>query len=304
MSGGTIFDIQRFSVHDGPGIRTTVFLKGCPLRCAWCQNPEGLDQAIHLWNFDNLCVGCGTCAKACPHGALSMDEAGRPCIDHKRCLRCGVCIDACSYNAMALDGYVMEAEELAKRLLSDRIFFETSGGGVTFSGGEPLLQAEFVAETAKLLRASGIDLAVETALDSPWEKVKLWLGLIDYFQVDIKFLDPARHRAATGRDNERILDNFRRLAGALSGSGRLRVRIPLVPGYGADAENLSAIAEFVASVDPEIPVELMNFNPLAGAKYRRMRIIDYPLAAVKKAYADAEMEAFRDIVSKHVVTVE
>lgn len=291
---GTIFDIQRFSVHDGPGIRSTVFLKGCPLRCAWCQNPEGLDGRIRLWVFDNLCVGCGRCVGVCPKGALRSGDGGVPRIDHAACVRCGKCVDECNRNALAMNGRCLSATELVAELLSDQVFFAASGGGVTFSGGEPLLQADFVAEAAVRLQALGVATALESCLDIAWRAVAKTIPCIDFFQIDIKLADPGRHAAATGRDNAGILDNFRRLAGLVPAE-RLRVRIPLIPGYTADAENLRGIARIVADVNPDIPIELLNFNPLAEAKYRRMPDMRYDLTGAKP-FSDDAMQSFRECV--------
>jgi pyruvate formate lyase activating enzyme len=263
VSVGRVFDIQRFSVHDGPGIRSTLFLKGCALRCAWCQNPEGLEGAIHLWHFPNLCASCGTCVKACPREALSRD---------------------------------LTAAEAVTELAADRVFYERSGGGVTFSGGEPLQQAGFVAEVAGGLKAQGIHTALETSLFAPWETIEGLLAVIDLFIVDVKLADPARHAAATGQDNATILANLRRLAGALDGDGRLRLRVPLVPGFTATADNLAAVAGLIASIDASLPVELMNFNPLAAAKYRRMGR-EHALAEHTADYTDPELAAFRTILA-------
>ena len=268
---GTLFAIQRFSVHDGPGIRTTVFLKGCPLRCAWCQNPEGLSPEITLWNADNLCSRCGACAAACPARALSPGAAGRIEVDNRACARCGACVDACARNAMAFDGFVVDAEELVATLLADRVFFASSGGGVTFSGGEPLAQPGFVIEAASRLRGLGIHTAVETSMACPWNVLRDAAAAIDYFLVDLKIADPRRHEAATGADNRGIVDNFSRLCGLIGGEDRMKARIPLIPGYTDDDDNLAALGAFVGRHRALPPVEVMNFNPLAGAKYRRMR---------------------------------
>jgi pyruvate formate lyase activating enzyme len=295
------FDIQRFSVHDGPGIRTTLFLKGCALRCSWCQNPEGLEGALRLWHFANLCGRCGTCALACPKDALTLGEEGVD-IDHAACDLCGKCIDACPRNALALDGRELSVDEAVAQLSADHAFYQRSGGGVTFSGGDPLLQADFVAAVAGQLRARGIHTAVETSLFAPWEKLEPLLPVIDLFLVDLKLADPARHAAATGQDNALIHANARRLAAALRGTGRLRFRVPLVPGLTADAGNLEAVAALAASIDPAVPVELMNFNPLAAAKYRRMHR-PHALAAQTERFSEGELAAFREVFSRRGLRV-
>jgi pyruvate formate lyase activating enzyme len=223
----TIFDVQRFSVHDGPGIRTTAFLKGCPLRCLWCQNPEGLEFGL----------------------------AG-PASDKVR---------------------EVTPAQLAEELLADRVFFETSGGGVTFSGGEPLAQPEAVAETARLLRAQGIHVAVETSLDVPQAWLALVLPEVDLVLADLKMADSADHFRGTGRGNERILANFRFAAEAFA-AGRPRViaRTPLIPGYTATEANLEALRAFLAPWRPLVTWELLDFNPLARSKYHALGRSDYP----------------------------
>ena len=290
------FDIQRFSVHDGPGIRTTLFLKGCPLRCVWCQNPEGLEGAIRLWHFANLCQRCGTCVESCPRGALRLGAEGVD-IDHASCDSCGKCVDACPRNALAFDGRELGVDEAVAQLSADRIFYDRSGGGVTFSGGDPLLQAEFVAEVASRLKALGIHTAVETSLFAGWGKIEALLPVIDLFLVDLKLADPARHATLTGQENAPILANARRLAAALAGSGRLLFRVPLIPGMTAEEGNLAAVARLAASIDPSAPVELMNFNPLAAAKYRRMGR-ENPLAGESAGFDDRQMSAFRSVFSR------
>jgi len=299
---GRVFDIQRFSVHDGPGIRTTLFLKGCGLRCVWCQNPEGLEGAIQLWHFPNLCASCGTCVKACPRDALSLAEGPAVTIDRERCDLCGVCVDACPRNALGFDGRDLTAAEALAQLTADRVFYERSGGGVTFSGGDPLQQAGFVAEVAGGLKAQGIHTALETSLFAPWKTIEDLLEVIDLFIVDVKLADPARHAEATGQDNATIHANLGRLARALDGHGRLRLRVPLIPGYTATAENLSAVAVLIASIDARLPVELMNFNPLAAAKYRRMGK-PHALAEHTAVYSDQELAAFRSILAARGLSV-
>jgi pyruvate formate lyase activating enzyme len=295
------FDIQRFSVHDGPGIRSTLFLKGCPLRCVWCQNPEGLEGAIRLWHFANLCERCGTCVESCPKKALSLGPEGVD-IDHAACDLCGKCIEACPRNALAFDGRDLTVDEAVAQLAADRVFYDRSGGGVTFSGGDPLLQADFVAAVAARLKALGIHTAIETSLFAGWEKIEPLLPIVDLFIVDLKLADPARHAELTGQDNATILANVRRLAAALAGSGRLLFRVPLIPGITVDPGNLAAVAALAAAIAPTVPVELMNFNPLAGAKYRRMGK-EHSLAGQTAAFTDQEMAAFRSVFSQQGLSV-
>ncbi len=291
MSTGRIFDLQRFSVHDGPGIRTTVFLKGCPLRCRWCQNPEGLDSTIRLWHFANRCGRTGRCEEVCPTKAITLTEE-RVEINAAACTLCGDCVDACPRNALAFDGRDITTEEIVEQIARDSVFHDVSGGGVTFSGGEPLAQSAFVLETARALKQRGVTTTVESAFHVPWSSIEPLLDVIDLFIVDVKVADPKAHIEATGVTNKLILGNLERLAQALRGTDRILVRVPLVPRYTALPGNLAAIAEIVHSIDPALPVELMNFNPLAGAKYERMGM-DHALADVTSQFTADEMAAFQ-----------
>lgn len=301
MTTGRIFDLQRFSVHDGPGIRTTVFLKGCPLRCRWCQNPEGLERAISLWHFENLCGRSGRCETVCPTNAITLTPTGVE-IDHVVCTSCGECVDACPRNALAFDGRDVTTDEVVDEVARDAIFHEVSGGGVTFSGGEPLAQSAFVRDTATELKGRGLPTTLESSFHAPWASIEPLLPVIDLFIVDVKVADPDAHRVATGVSNDLIVENLRRLAAALHGTGRILVRVPLVPGYTATAENLQAIADLVWSIDPTLPVELMNFNPLASAKYRRMGK-PHEFADVTTAFSPAEMSTFRSVFAKRGLVV-
>jgi pyruvate formate lyase activating enzyme len=301
VTTGRVFDLQRFSVHDGPGIRTTVFLKGCPLRCRWCQNPEGLDHGISLWHFENLCGHSGRCAEVCPTNAITLTPTGVD-INHAACTRCGDCVEACPRNALALDGRDITTDEVVDEVGRDAIFHEVSGGGVTFSGGEPLAQAAFVYETAAALKERGLPTTLESSFHAPWSSIEPLLPVIDLFIVDLKVADPEAHKIATGVSNQLIVDNLRRLAAVLHGAGRILVRVPLVPGYTATAGNLGAIADLVAEIDPALPVELINFNPLASAKYRRMGM-PHEFADVTTSYSPAEMHAFRSLFAERGLAV-
>ena len=291
MTTARVFDLQRFSVHDGPGIRTTVFLKGCPLRCRWCQNPEGLESRISLWHFENLCARFGHCQEVCPTKAITLGPAGVE-INHAACTLCGDCVEACPHNALAFDGRDITTDEVVTEVQRDAIFHEVSGGGVTFSGGEPLAQAAFVRDTAAALKGRGLPTTLESSFHAPWASIEPLLDVIDLFIVDVKVADSEAHRIATGVPNDLILGNLGRLAAALHGTGRILVRVPLVPRYTATFENLRAIADLVVGIDPALPVELMNFNPLASTKYRRMGM-KHEFADVTTAFSPAEMSAFR-----------
>ena len=270
---GTIFDVKRFAVHDGPGIRTTVFLKGCPMECLWCQNPEGMSRLIELWYFPSKCIRCHECVAACPEDALSVSTA-RPHIriDRGSCTLCGECVRICPSGALAFDGRIAGAGEVEQELLKDRLFYEVSGGGVTLSGGEPLYQPDFSLEILRRMKSQGIHAAVDTCLHSDPAVVERFLPVTDLFLADVKIMHSSRHESFTGMTNERIRSNFECIAAA---GAEVVVRIPLVPGFTADEENVRSIAAYVHSVRADIPVELLNYNPLAENKYR-IRNLPYP----------------------------
>jgi pyruvate formate lyase activating enzyme len=234
-----VFDIRRFALDDGPGIRTTVFLKGCPLACLWCHNPESIRPEAEIVFHRQLCLGCGECATACPRGALCPEGPDR--IDRRLCAACGACAEACPATALRVVGSHFPPSELLRLLLRDRSFFETSGGGVTFSGGEPALHPDYLSQVLTGLKHQGISTAIQTCglFDYAAFRERI-LPLVDLIFFDLKLADPGRHRRYTGRDNAVILSNFRRLAA--EARHRLRPRVPLVPGITATPENLAQIA--------------------------------------------------------------
>ena len=245
---GTIFDIQRFSIHDGPGIRTTVFFKGCNLRCLWCHNPESQSAKPQLMFYRDKCVGCGECKKVCPR-AFTAD-----------CIAEGKCVPACRHGARELSGRTETAERVIGTVLRDKAFYETSGGGVTLSGGEPLLQPEFALEILKACKESDIHTAVETAGNVPFAVFETLLPFVDLFLYDIKGIDPEKHKKNTGVSNERILENAR----ALAESGKeILFRMPYIPGYN-DTE-APAAADFVRSLGKKL--ELLAFHEIGRGKY-------------------------------------
>ena len=259
---GTIFDLKRFAVHDGQGLRTTLFLKGCPLRCPWCQNPEGLDSKPMVWLLASKCIGCQSCVQVCPEQAIA--EAGH--IDYTRCTACSACVQVCPAGAMELVGKTVSSEEAAQMLLRDRVFYE-DGGGVTLSGGEVLLQWQFARDVLTICHDAGIDTAIETSLFAPRAVIEQFLDVTDHFIVDIKLLNSGIHKDIIGVDNTQILENYRFL---VEKGADILVRTPLIPGYTDSRENIQAIAQFVYQTDPCAKYELLNFNPLCRSKYQAL----------------------------------
>lgn len=268
---GLVFDVKEFALHDGSGLRTTVFLKGCPLRCAWCHNPEGMRPGREIARDLKKCRHCGLCRTPC---------------DHEECRDLGVCVKICPEDAVRAVGKVMTPEELSRRLLKNREFLEE--GGVTFSGGEPLLQAGFIRETAALL--PGISLAVETSAHIDPEIFRRAIAGIDEIYADLKLIDPALHEKWTGVRNDLILGNLR----WLMESGRIfTVRVPLIPGVTDTPENLSGIASFLEPGRRTVRVELIPYNPVTGAKYRSVGR-EYRPAFDEKAPLRKDLSPFRE----------
>lgn len=262
-ASGRVFDVQRFSLHDGPGIRTVIFLKGCPLRCSWCANPESQQAGPQIAWFESLCVSCGRCVEACPQGAVSMD-AGRVRTDRRLCTAWGECAAACSRGARRLMGREATVDEVMEEVRRDAVFYRRSGGGVTFSGGEPLAQPEFLVECLRRCRRWGYHTAVETCGQARWEDLRAAAGLTDLFLYDIKHLDPLRHQRLTGVHNALIIRNLERL---LALGAAVTVRVPVVPGANDDRESMDALAAFVASHAEIRRIELLPCHALGAHKY-------------------------------------
>ncbi|MDE7245835.1 MAG: glycyl-radical enzyme activating protein [Oscillospiraceae bacterium] len=286
---GIIFDVKRFAVHDGEGLRSTLFLKGCPLRCPWCQNPEGIGPAPALWYNPAVCVGCGGCVGVCPAGALTLN--GRVHADRTACTLCGKCVDLCPSGALSLCGRTVSAQAAAELLLRDRVFFGADGG-VTLSGGEVLLQWEFSAEVLALCRAAGVRTAIETSMMGPRAAFEALLPVTDQFLTDIKIFNAEEHRRLLGADNRLILDNYRFLH---QQGASVLTRTPLIPGYTDSEDNIRSIARFARSVNPDASYELLNFNPLCRSKYSALER-DYPVQG--GALTHRELERFYDILAQ------
>ena len=261
---GYIFDIKRFAIYDGPGIRTTVFFKGCPLRCEWCHNPEGYEKGKDIWIKDERCIGCGDCSTACPNDALSL-QRGVANMQRENCVFCDKCHNVCPTLAIQRIDRDINVDTLVDELLKDKLFADVSCGGITLSGGEPLYQPEFVLELLKRLKQNRVNTCIETSLAVPQDVVKSATPYIDHFLVDLKLIDNDKHTRYTGFANTEILHNFRILA---ENYQNIAVRIPLIPDITATEKNLIGIVEFVDSCAPNIPIELINYNTLAPNKYR------------------------------------
>jgi len=262
MISGRVFDIKRYAVHDGSGIRTTVFLKGCPLHCRWCHNPEGLKADKELGFSKILCIACGKCVNICPQAAVTMEN-----MNYRRnsnCDLCGSCVEVCPTTALTMIGQDMTVAELMKVLKADSVFYETSQGGVTFSGGEVFFQSAFVKAALQACKEAGYHTAVETSLYCQTTEITDLLPLIDLWIVDLKLIDEEKHKQYTGVGNELILSNLRFLAGK---EVDILVRIPLIPEITATKENITGISGFLNSLPRNLPVELINYNPLTESKY-------------------------------------
>ncbi len=262
---GTCFNIQRYSVHDGPGIRTTVFLKGCPLSCTWCHNPEGMSRELELIVVQDRCVGCGACVEVCPNPPV-VDPGGRSVTDRRSCLRCGSCVDVCVAGARRLVGQPMTVEELLAEIERDRAFYEESGGGVTFSGGEPFEQHEFLLACLRVCRERGLHTAVDTSGYAPRDVILEAATLTDLFLYDLKLLDEARHRELVGVPLAPVLENLHALDEA---GAEIWIRFPLIPGVTDSMDNVNALGRKVASLRTR-RVHLLPFHRTAADKYARI----------------------------------
>ncbi len=298
MEAGIVFNIQRYTIHDGPGIRTEVFLKGCPLSCLWCSNPESQDPLREPAVYPKRCIGrgvCGECRAACPvEGCISFGESGAIAgIDRDRCIRCGICIRDCPAEALRFWGRKMTVDEVMETVLKDEEYYRNSGGGVTISGGEPLLQAAFTGALLDACRARGIHSCVETTFYASEATAASIYQKADLLISDIKFMDADRHKQYTGVENGPILKNLK----AVTNAGKpLILRIPYIPGINSDEENLEKTAAFILG-ELGNRIECLEILPFMHMGEEKCRSLGrrYPM---KSLHVDAE--ALRDGVAKAV----
>jgi len=294
-AAGLVFNIMRFSLHDGPGIRTTVFLKGCPLRCAWCHNPESQSSSIEVLYFEDRCVRSGECVPACPHGALRLD--GRLVLDELRCQRCGYCADACPSAARQIVGRWMTVPEVIAEVTKDRVFFDSSGGGVTVSGGEPLMQPDFLETLLKACRARGLHTVLETSGCGAADVLRRIAPDVGLFLYDLKAMDPEQHQRLTGARNAQVLQNLALLAEL----GRpVIVRVPVIPGVNDGEGELEAISRQLASLGLR-RIDLLPYHRIGSEKYRRMHQ-PYRMEGVEPPSPE-RMEALADRLRQDGFTV-
>jgi len=263
---GTIFDIKRFAVHDGPGIRTTVFFKGCPLRCLWCHNPESMKMERQIVFFESKCIGCGECFKRCPNGAIEATPQGRK-YHRDRCTLCGTCVEYCYAEATVMQGRVVSVEEVIEEVKKDMPFYENSGGGVTLSGGEPAMQPQFCIAVLRESKKAGMHTALDTSGYAKWETFSRILEYVDLVLYDIKHMDPLKHKEYTGLSNRLILSNLRRLDKL---GIPIEIRMPMIPGLNDSEGNLSATCEFLSGMENVERIKLLPYHRLGEGKYERL----------------------------------
>lgn len=294
---GIVFNIQRYQIHDGPGIRTLVLLKGCPLRCQWCSNPEGQKHDPQLYYIKAKCKLCAKCVEVCSHEANVLVD-GQVVFKKELCVNCGECVEQCLYSARDIRGKSMSVEEVVKEVERDRSFYFVSGGGITIGGGEPLAQPKFTRNILRACKSIGIHTAIETSLLGRWEDLKEIVASTDWVFCDLKNVDQEMHKKGTGLSNEGILENCKRLSEVLEKQDtHLTVRVPVIPGFNDSEARIVEIAEFVKTyMKAADEIELLRYHSLALGKYDNLGI-EYPLGALAPS-SEPEMLAIKGVIEK------
>ena len=294
---GLIFDIKKYAIHDGPGIRTTVFFKGCPLQCLWCHNPESWKAQAELGFREGRCLGCGQCAEVCPHESISLVE-NRSMTDVEKCVLCGRCVDVCLAGARQIIGREMAVSEVMAEVERDVIFYDQSGGGVTFSGGEPLMQPDFLMALLNQCRERNIHTAVDTSCYAEPEIVESVAKKTDLFLCDLKHMDNEMHERFTGVGNKLILENIRRISQA---DKKIIIRIPIIPGFNDEKANIEATGKFAASLSGIGRIDILPFN--RGGMEKSARLSDEIKSMRVETPDEEQMSSIAENLSKYVFEV-
>jgi len=295
MMTGLVFNIKHFAVHDGPGIRTTVFVKGCPLRCMWCHNPESLTSEPQLMFTPSRCIGCGYCFKVCEQGAhITVNGAHE--VDWNKCVACGKCAAECYSGALELAGKETSVDEVMEEVLKDKVFFENSKGGMTISGGEPLSQPEFTTEVFKKAKENGIHTSLDTSGYAAWSVIEKVIEYVDLVLYDLKQMDSGRHKEYTGVPNELIIENLKKID---KKGIPIWVRIPTIPGLNDGEDNFRKIGELLSGLKHLERVDILRYHKMAEAKYEHTGQ-DYRLKGMDTPEKD-EVEHLKDILKGYGV---
>lgn len=288
MSQGMIYNIQRMSVQDGPGLRTTVFLKGCPLRCLWCSNPESQQFTPQMLLFDNLCVSCGACAQVCPNGAVVPLESGKMGRDTEKCTHCGACTEVCPNKARVMSGRIMTVEDVMEVVRKDWLFYENSGGGVTFGGGEPTAAGAFLLGLLDASIRRGYHICLDTCGVCEPERFRKIMNQVELFLFDCKHMDPDEHKRLTGLDNVLILQNLHALFEAKKA---LRIRVPLMPGINDTEKNIAQMAAFLHKHGHN-EVDVLPCHTFGHSKYAALNLADPVMVPYQPEELAAALERF------------
>ena len=297
MMEGLISDIQRFAIHDGPGIRTTVFLKGCPLSCRWCANPETISPNPEIMFFSDRCIRCGLCVEACPNKAIKIGPESLPLLDRTLCNGCGQCVEACPRNARILRGKRISSAEVVWEVLKDLPYYRRSGGGVTLSGGEPFRQPAFIREILVECKKNDIHTAVDTSGYVEWSSIEPSINFIDLFLYDVKHVDAAAHKKGTGVSNELIKLNLIKL---LDQGKDVLLRLPLIPEFNTSKEDIEAIGEFVRQIGGK-EIRLLPYHNYGKGKYERINRV-YHLDHLP-LMAEEDVETIRSTLERYIPAV-
>jgi len=273
---GKIFNIQRYSIHDGPGIRTVLFMKGCPLRCIWCSNPEGQNIYDDILLYSEKCIRCKNCVNICPENAIIITENG-PLLDRKKCTSCMKCTKICPSGALLASGETINIKNAIKKLSLDQVFYEETKGGITISGGEPLFQSKFCILLADTLKKNGFNIVIETCGYGDWYHLEKLARLSNLILYDIKLINAELHKKYTGVNNSIILDNLKRL---IKNNFNVKIRVPIVPKINFSRKNIMEIAEFITNLKYEEPLFLLPYHQFGVDKYQHLGK-DYKIKLIK-----------------------